>query len=154
LVINNAQQHDLELGRWLGEFGRELLTQVGPALRSDVVLYASITPKTAFGVHKDRNHNFLFPVVGRKRFRLWPKEALESKPSVIGSTHYDEILDQGQICDVERGSLLYIPRYYYHVAEAENQPWAHVSLMTGVDQACAASGSSWRSLIRRQSFLS
>jgi hypothetical protein len=152
LVINNAQQHDLELGRRLGEFSRGLITEVGLALRSDVVLYASITPKTAFGVHKDRNHNFLFPIIGRKRFYMWPGEALQSKPSVIGSMHYDEILGDGEVYDVERGSLLYIPPSYYHVAEAKNQPWVHVSLMTGVDQTYGASGSSWRSLIRRQSF--
>jgi ribosomal protein L16 Arg81 hydroxylase len=154
LVINNAQQHDLELSRWLGEFSRGLITEVGLALRSDVVLYASITPKTAFGVHKDRNHNFLFPMVGRKRFHMWPGEALQSKPSVIGSTHYDEILGDGEVYEVGRGSLLYIPSNYYHVAEAENQPWAHVSLMTDVDQTCVASGSSWRSLIRGQSSFS
>jgi ribosomal protein L16 Arg81 hydroxylase len=151
LVINNAQQHDLELCRWLGNFSRGLSIEVGLALRSDVVLYASTTPKTAFGVHKDRNHNFLFPMVGRKRFHMWPWEALQNKSSVIGSTHYDEILGDGEVYDVERGSLLYIPSNYYHVAQAENQPWAHVSLMTGVDQTCVATGSCWRSLILRQS---
>ena len=154
LVINNAQQHDLELCRWLGEFSRGLSIEVGLALSSDVVLYASITPKTAFGVHKVRNHNFLFPIVGRKRFRMWPGEALQTKPSIIGSTHYDEILDDGELYDVERGSLVYIPSNYYHVAEAENEPWAHVSLMTGLDQTCVASSSSWRSFIRRRSSFS
>jgi hypothetical protein len=93
-------------------------------------------------------------MVGRKLFRLWPEAALKSKPSVIGRTHYDEILGDAEVYEVERGSVLYIPSNYYHIAEAENQPWAHVSLMIGVDEACMTSGSSWRSLVRRRSSFS
>jgi hypothetical protein len=145
LVINGAQEFDFEFCCCLHSFSRGLLKEIGLPLKRDVVVYASHAAKTAAGVHKDPCSNFLFPVIGRKRFRLWPAEALRSNTKVIGSVSYEEVINESIACEVERGNLLYMPSSYYHVAEAEHGLSVHVSLVLRTDGIYLARSGSWRS---------
>ncbi len=133
VLINGGAAHDLALYRRCRGFLRGLNAEAGVSLLNDAVVYLSHARASTFGVHQDPDHNFLFVVQGRKRFRVWKKDAVERRPRLIRSQRYDAIAGSAIAFDVGPGDLLYIPAGAYHVAESDRALALHLSLLVNAD---------------------
>jgi hypothetical protein len=153
LIANNAQAVDFELWNRMRSFLSGLCAIVGTPLRSEFTIYTSKSRLTAAGVHIDTYSNFLFQVIGHKRFLMWPSEILRAKPHLIRSVNYDEIAADAITAEVGPGDLLYIPSEYYHLAETDDELSVHVSFIMNTEKegwyelaerlACKAAKQRW-----------
>ena len=135
LIANNVQAVDFELWDRMRAFLSGLCAIVGTPLRSEITIYTSKSRLTAAGVHIDTYSNFLFQVVGHKRFRMWPSEILRAKPHLIRSLNYDEILADAITAEVGPGDLLYVPSDFYHLAETDDDGLSvHVSFIMNTEK--------------------
>ena len=138
-----AERSGPDTGMVIGEFARLTPTLWGRAMDFLRGLYAALGamppggahaevffgdyPRSFFGVHKDRLETFTFVVRGRKRFLLWPYEALADAPGVpadrpLHAFNFDDLdvealRDQAILLEGGPGDVLFWPASAWHVAE-------------------------------------
>jgi len=95
--------------------------------RINVNLYASWRTDNGFRVHWDAQDTLILQVTGRKRWevhaptRLHPlRKDVEPAPEPSGASVWNGIL--------ESGSILYLPRGWWHVAYPLNEPCLHLTV--------------------------
>lgn len=126
LMLNNSQVLSPILWARVRDFAAGLVEARGVLPGGmDANLFAGNYRRTPFGVHTDELDVFTWIVEGKKRFLLWPKEALDPlfAPPPGGAAprqphRYADLRGRAQRLDGEAGDLLYWPRQYWHVAEA------------------------------------
>jgi 50S ribosomal protein L16 3-hydroxylase len=114
---------------------RALQGETIPQGGSDIVTFIGNCRSTPFGIHKDTQHVLTFVVAGRKRFRVWPFEALARRPELADEPHgkwralvvtprdkTDErqLRSQSQLLEGDPGDVLYWPPSTWHVAEGDS----------------------------------
>ncbi len=91
----------------------------GVPARAEVDLFLGNYRRTPLGLHRDEADVFCFVVEGRKRFRLWPKDAFQSSSPRYGPGPYTKHM-KGSLCLAgDPGDILYWPSSYWHVAESD-----------------------------------
>jgi 50S ribosomal protein L16 3-hydroxylase len=76
----------------------------------------SVTP---FGVHRGQMSVMTFPVVGRKRFLMWPRGYGEAHADIRDAVKFEAHLPAATDRSVVAGDLLYWPADVWHVADDE-----------------------------------
>jgi len=120
LLVNDFQE---ELGcafyDRVRQFLRGLYELTGVPPRAEVDLFLGNYQRTPLGVHRDEAEVFCFVVEGKKRFRLWPREALRSSSARYGPGPYDRQLKHSFCLEGGPGDILFWPTSYWHVAESD-----------------------------------
>lgn len=100
-------------------------------------LYAGWRADNGFDVHWDAQNNFIVQVAGRKLWKVWkPTRIHPLRDEVDGSLApvSEEPFWNGVL---EQGSLLFIPRGWWHVAYPLDEPCLHLTITlpspTGID---------------------
>jgi hypothetical protein len=110
------------------EFSQGLYNQVGlPNRFSEIGLYLGNYKKTPFGVHVDNCGVFSFPIVGRKKFRIWKPDYVAKNPNIVRAISYAKHLKHSQLIDIGPGDMSYWPSSAWHVAESDgtfNTTWS------------------------------
>jgi ribosomal protein L16 Arg81 hydroxylase len=99
-------------------------------------LYAGWRADNGFDVHWDAQNNFIVQVAGRKRWKVWKptrahplREEVDSTLAPSEEPFWDGVLEQG--------SLLFIPRGWWHIAYPMDEPCLHLTVTlpspTGID---------------------
>lgn len=129
LTVNTQKQH------LLTDFTNELYRHVGfPNRFSEMGLYLGNYRKTPFGVHVDSCGVFSFPVVGKKRFRLWTSAYVKKNPNLDRAFKYDKYKKDSQLLEAGPGDMTYWPSSAWHIAESDGSFSATWSLGVWVDQ--------------------
>lgn len=129
LTVNLQKQH------LLTDFTNELYRHVGfPNRFSEMGLYLGNYRKTPFGVHVDSCGVFSFPVVGKKRFRLWTSAYVKKNPTLDRAFKYEKFKKDSQLLEAGPGDMTYWPSSAWHIAESDGSFSATWSLGVWVDQ--------------------
>lgn len=129
LTVNNKKQH------LLTDFTDKLYRHVGfPNRFSEMGLYLGNYKKTPFGVHVDSCGVFSFPVVGKKRFRLWTSAYAKKNPSLDRAFKYEKHKSASQLLEPKPGDMTYWPSSAWHIAESDGSFSATWSLGVWVDR--------------------
>jgi hypothetical protein len=74
--------------------------------------------RTPFGVHRGQMSVLTFPIVGSKRFLLWPSSYGEIHCDIQDSVDYEAHRQAATVLIVEPGDIGYWPADYWHIADA------------------------------------
>ncbi len=123
IFVNNVVRHDHVT--WLGvrDFVRELVQCAGLPLHGfNAGIGLGQYDYTPFGVHVDSGRSaFVQPIVGRKRFRIWPGRYIRQHPELIRARGNYSGLEQDSLqLETGAGGLVYWPSDAWHLAEAAN----------------------------------
>lgn len=130
LLKANAKKHAL-----LTAFTDELYRRIGfPNRFSEIGLYLGNYRKTPFGVHVDKCGVFSFPVMGRKKFRLWTSNFVKKNPQLERAFSYEKFKKKSQVVTAEVGDIIYWPSSAWHIAESDGGFSATWSLGVWVDK--------------------
>ena len=135
LLFNNAHTISPELQEWLGALKRDLGLPHSTYARC--MVYATPDAR-GNAAHFDQNVNFVIQLVGIKKWRVAPNVSVENPTQrhVVGQAVDPELaayLDQplpssmpegGREYTLEPGSLLFVPRGYWHSTEAKGEALA------------------------------
>lgn len=73
--------------------------------------------KTPFGLHRDPESTFCFPIVGSKTMRVWKFNVFKNKPLHFFLEDYDKYLASSKVLVAKPGEFIYWPSGYWHVGE-------------------------------------
>ncbi len=119
----------------LVDFTQGLYNQIGLPYRfTEMGLYLGNYRKTPFGVHVDGCGVFSFPVVGRKKFRLWTSEFADKNSKLKETFKYTKFKSASELMVVEPGEMSYWPSKAWHIAESSGEFSATWSLGVWVDR--------------------
>ena len=131
LLLVNHQQHDN-----LSQFTSQLFAEVGlPNRFAEMGLYLGNYRKTPFGVHEDACGVFSFPVVGKKKFRIWKPSFIGQNPKLAQSFSYAKYKKASQVLEAQTGDMTYWPSSAWHIAESDGSFSATWSLGIWVDKS-------------------
>jgi len=114
-------------------FTRPLTRRIGiPAREVELGVFLGTYPMTPFGVHQDPAAVLTIPVLGKKRFLLWPPDYFPANPAQLylerePEAHFGHAIE----LEAKPGELMYWPAYWFHVAHDPN-PAPHASLSFGI----------------------
>ena len=122
-VVFNRLESAFDDAIWgVYELLQPLLDELGmPARRSEITLFAGRYKKTPFGIHRDDELNFFWPLIGPKRVRFWSPEYGNANPGLATLVDYDEHLAQSFTLDAQAGDMLAWPGNWWHIAEGGNE---------------------------------
>lgn len=108
---------------------RKLENDLGHPLQAN----AYLTPKNSHGfhIHYDTHDVFALQVEGKKHWRVWADRAERIPLKHEQSPRYDGFEPEGELYFdgvLEEGSLLYMPRGYYHQAWSEGETSLHLTI--------------------------
>jgi hypothetical protein len=120
----------------LSDFTENLFSYVGfPNRFAEMGLYLGNYRKTPFGVHADGCGVFSFPVVGRKKFRLWKPEFAKKNPKLDRAHRYSKFNKDSITLEAVPGDMTYWPSSAWHIAESDGSFSATWSLGVWVDKS-------------------
>lgn len=124
LILNAVNQIHPPLKRLAEEFERRFRDAVM------VNAYIGFTKSRGFDVHWDDHEVFVLQIHGRKQWRVWGRstEAPLFRDLMPDDAPPQDLLWEGIL---EDGDLLYLPRGFWHAAQAVDGPTVHLSV--GVD---------------------
>jgi len=120
LVLNNVDEMSGKLSSFTGELERHFNTRV------HANLYASWRIENGFRLHWDDTDTFIIQLSGNKQWCVYeptvpsPLRNGMYTPPPAGSPLLDELLEQG--------SLLYVPRGWWHLVTPTDVPSLHITL--------------------------
>jgi 50S ribosomal protein L16 3-hydroxylase len=153
LILDSAHRFLPALDRWLCELRVELGLPGGCIARS--IVYAS-PPGARNSPHFDANANIVVQIKGTKRWQIAPNNAVPfptdrwamnmGPPSPELASYLSEDLptqmpEQSEVIHLEPGSVLFVPRGYWHATEAVGDTLSlnfTYSQPTWADVVCAA----------------
>ena len=77
--------------------------------------------RTPFGVHRDYESSFHFPILGTKVLRLWSPEFVQQHPGIRGCLNYASYEDGSILVKARSGETIYWPSKYFHSGEGQGQ---------------------------------
>jgi hypothetical protein len=99
-------------------FLRGLFAEVGvPCGGADSTFFVGRYRRTPFGVHRGQMSVMTFPVLGEKRFRIWPRGYGEAHPDIDQRVDYPEHLAASRELVGGPQDILYWPADVWHIAE-------------------------------------
>lgn len=122
------------------EFLRGLYEEAGfPAGGADANIFAGNYRRTPFGVHTDERDVFTCIVEGRKKFLVWPREALDGVmgPGKRDADDYADLRARATRLEGGGGDVLYWPHTHWHVAESDRGGLV-TTLSIGLDRTLPA----------------
>jgi hypothetical protein len=124
LILNAVNQIHPPVKRLAEEFERRL------GDTATVNAYIGFTKSRGFDVHWDDHEVFVLQIHGHKQWRVWGRstEAPLFRDLLPDDAPPQDLLWEGMI---EDGDLLYLPRGFWHAAQAVDGPTAHLSV--GID---------------------
>ncbi len=129
LQVNHDHQENLI------EFASPLFANVGlPNRFSEMGLYLGNYRKTPFGVHEDACGVLSFPVIGKKKFRIWKPDFIRQNPKLAHSFSYAKYKGSSQVLEAYPGDMTYWPSSAWHIAESDGSFSATWSLGIWVDK--------------------
>lgn len=135
LVCDELLQVDHDKHENLTEFLAELFSEVGmPNRFAEMGLYLGNYRKTPFGVHEDPCGVFSFPVVGKKKFRVWEPAVVKHNPKLAQAFSYGKYKAASQVLEARVGDMTYWPSSAWHIAESDGTFSATWSLGVWVDK--------------------
>lgn len=155
MVVGDAAVLDDTLWRRALAFLRGLHAAVGtPAGGAHAEVFFGNYQRSFFGVHKDRLETFTFVVRGRKRFLLWPYEALLDLPDVppdapLHAFSFDDVdlaplRDQAVVLEGGPGDVMFWPASWWHVAESADDGFVTTVTLATAPSTMLAAGSPLR----------
>ena len=127
LIINYLQTVDPQLFESVCRQLQPFLREIGiPFGNRSCTLWLGNYERTPFGVHIDPLAGFQFPIIGRKRLRLWTSEYQNKHPELELAQDYKKHLRNSVLIEADPGGMLYWPSDLWHVGESDGQ--FHVSL--------------------------
>jgi len=132
-VFVKVKQFQRDLG-WtfysrLRQFLQGLYEITGVPSQAGVELFLGSYARTPTGVHRDEADVFCIVVEGRKKFRLWPGEAIRSSAPMHGPAPYENYLKRSFCLEGGPGDIIYWPSSYWHVAESEGGMGSSLSVL-------------------------
>lgn len=119
----------------LKSFTNTLYSHVGFPFRfAEIGLYLGNYRTTPFGVHLDGCGVFSFPVVGKKKFRLWTPQFGKKHPELDRSHRYSKFIKDSKVMEAVPGDMTYWPSSAWHIAESDGTFNATWSLGVWVDR--------------------
>lgn len=110
-------------------FLRGLLELVGlPAGGIKPTFFLGNYPTTPFSVHIDTASVLAFPIIGRRRMRLWTREYVREHPEVECSKSYDDHLEDSILLEGAPGDVLYWTSNHYHTGESQGEFFASLNV--------------------------
>jgi 50S ribosomal protein L16 3-hydroxylase len=140
LLLNESQSVLPEIWFRVRDFLCGLYEEGGfPAGGADANIFAGNYRRTPFGVHTDDRDVFTWIVEGRKKFLVWPRDALEGVfgPGRRDPLDYADFRATGIPLEGDAGDLLYWPHPYWHVAESDQEGLVS-TLSVGLEPALPA----------------
>lgn len=129
--VNHLEEHGWPVWNWSREFLDELYAHVGfHGLGGYASCFFGDYRTTPFGVHRDAESVFTFPMIGEKKIRTWPDAYVQQNPALRGSTKYDEHLRASTLVKAGPNGVVYWPADRWHVGESE--PGVTLTLGVGV----------------------
>jgi 50S ribosomal protein L16 3-hydroxylase len=131
LVLADAHLHNTNVERSTRRFVRGLFDESGfPCGGYDCNLFVGHYGITPFGVHRGMMSVLTLPVVGEKRFLMWPREYGDTHADLHDAMQYPQHLPHAVDLTVAPGDLLYWPADYWHVKD--NVPAFTATLSMGL----------------------
>ena len=134
LLLVNFEKHEIVSG-----FTAELYRHVGfPNRFAEIGLYLGNYRKTPFGVHVDGCGVFSFPVIGKKKFRIWDQAYIDKNPGLVRAFRYEKHKAKSLLLEAGAGDMTYWPSSSWHIAESDGSFSATWSLGVWVDRPHSA----------------
>jgi len=125
LLVSNPHLYDARFWMRARTLARRVLKVVGaPNGGLDTSAFLGCYRQTPFGVHRGQMSVLTAPVLGEKRFLLWPYAYGCDHRDIQDSLSYDRHRGAALTATAGPGDLLYWPSDYWHVAEASPAPTA------------------------------
>src|SRR6185437_16854298 len=118
VLLPNPHRYDSTVRARAREFVSVLAQYSGvPCGGFDSGIFLGRYSKTPFGVHRGQMSVFTFPVLGTKRFLLWPRPYGEQHVDIQDSLNYAHHLPTAAVMTAKPGDISYWPGDYWHVAD-------------------------------------
>ena len=114
LIIDSVEQTNPHLRLFASNVQSRLKAPV------NVNLYAAWRQSSGFPIHRDPQENFILQIAGRKQWKVWSQEVAELEALSRVNPRWDGVLEQG--------SLLYIPKGWWHWACPIGEPSLHLTV--------------------------
>ena len=139
LVCDELLRVNFEKHQIVSDFTAELYRHVGfPNRFAEIGLYLGNYRKTPFGVHVDGCGVFSFPVIGKKKFRIWDQSYIDKNPSLVRAFKYEKHKAKSMTLEAGPGDMTYWPSSSWHIAESDGSFSATWSLGVWVDRPHSA----------------
>jgi hypothetical protein len=118
LVITNLESVNFDLWDWSREFLFGLYEKIGfNSLGNYYGVFIGSYSKTPFGVHRDPESIFHFPIVGRKTLRVWAGGYETENPGINRAHDYSKFLDGSIKVEAGPGGMIYWSSPDWHIGE-------------------------------------
>lgn len=118
VLLPNPHRYDPVVRRRVREFATLLAKYSGvPCGGFDSGIFLGRYGKTPFGVHRGQMSVLTFPVLGTKRFLLWPRPYGEQHVDIQDSLSYDHHVPKSSLLTIRPGDIGYWPADYWHIAD-------------------------------------
>lgn len=122
LVLNDVQYLDYKIWKHECSFLSGLYKYIGfPTAFSESAVFLGDYEGTPFGVHKDQVSSFYFPIIGKKRFRVWDNKFVQKNPRLKKAENYIRFLDNSTVLEATPGGIIYWPSSNWHIAESTGE---------------------------------
>ncbi|MDZ4685130.1 MAG: hypothetical protein SH850_08570 [Planctomycetaceae bacterium] len=131
ILVNGPFVHDEVIWRTVRDFGRELVRRIGlPSRGFDANFGLGQYDFTSSGVHYDGGRAaYILPVVGKKRFRVWPEDYVRAHPKLKHVRgRYGAMKDDSTVVEAGPGGVLYWPGNAWHIYEGDGDFTAMMTL--------------------------
>jgi hypothetical protein len=118
VLLPNPHRLYCPLRKRITSFARMLAAHSGiPCGGFDSGIFLGRYGRTPFGVHRGQMSVLTFPVLGTKRFLLWPRSYGEIHRDIQDSLNYDQHSQSATVLTIGPGDIGYWPADYWHIAE-------------------------------------
>ncbi|MBN8213198.1 MAG: hypothetical protein J0M09_09780, partial [Xanthomonadales bacterium] len=153
VLLANPHLYEPALWQRARQWVRQVAGEVGMANGGvDTCTFLGCYRRTPFGVHRGQMSVLTMPVIGRKRFVLWPYNYGYAHTDLQDALEFSAHMGHAIVEEASRGDLLYWPADFWHVADAPRQPTAawnigfwwdrppHARVLGAIAETSAAAG--------------
>jgi hypothetical protein len=118
VLLANPHRVDQRLRNRVTSFARMIADHGGvPCGGFDSGIFLGRYGRTPFGIHRGQMSVLTFPILGRKRFLLWPRPYGEHHQDIQDSLDYDAHLGTAMELSIGPGDIGYWPSDFWHIAD-------------------------------------
>jgi hypothetical protein len=120
LLLANPHLVSREIQRRMWFFVKDMFVHVGqPCGGIDSGIFVGNYSRTPFGVHRGQMSVMTFPLLGAKRFLLWPRGYGQEHAEIEDSLSYDAHRAAAEVRVAQRSDVMYWPADWWHIADGE-----------------------------------